>query len=53
MKTPDYAINNYWLNIIILNQEYKYSIKTLIKKFSSKNIEVRPVWRLNHKQKMF
>ena len=40
--------SNYWLNIIkFLNQELQ---KVAIKKFISEEIEVRPIWHLNHLQ---
>ena len=51
---PDYAINNYWLNLIQIDHKiYKKSIHQLLKRFEKNNIQVRPVWFLNHRQKMF
>ena len=51
---PNYANNNHWLNVINVDeQKYGRSIKGLIEKFKANNIEVRPVWMLNHLQKPF
>ena len=51
-RTPNYSINNNWMNILILD-EYKLSRDKLLKIFLKNMIEVRPVWYLNHQQKMF
>jgi len=52
--SPNYANNNYWLNVIHINEEkYGRSINDLNEKFEANNIEVRPVWMLNHLQKPF
>ncbi len=53
VQLPNYAKNNCWLNLLSIHKNYKYSLKQLINKFTSNNIEVRPVWELNHRQKMF
>tara|TARA_Y100001970_G_C14259237_1_gene878295 strand:- start:17264 stop:18415 length:1152 start_codon:yes stop_codon:yes gene_type:complete len=52
-EVPDYASNNCWLNVLSIDKNYKFSLTKLINKFSQNNIEVRPIWFLNHKQKMF
>ncbi len=52
LKPPNYSLNNYWLNILILDN-YKIPRDRLIKIFKKNNIEVRPVWHLNHLQPMF
>ena len=52
--TPQYSTNNNWLNILnIDNKIYKRNINELIILFKKNNIQTRPVWYLNHKQKMY
>ena len=50
---PNYAFNNHWLNILKIDKKYGKSRDQLIKLFSNHDVQVRPVWYLNHKQKMF
>jgi aminotransferase in exopolysaccharide biosynthesis len=50
---PNYAFNNHWLNILKIDKKYGKSRDQLIKLFSNYEVQVRPVWHLNHKQKMF
>ena len=52
-EVPSYSKNNCWLNILIIDKNYKLNLNQLISKFSQNNIEVRPIWFLNHRQKMF
>jgi len=52
-KTPNYASNNHWINLLILDKKYHLSKKSLIKNFFKKDIVVRPVWKPNHLQKPF
>ena len=47
------AQSNNWLNIILINQEYKHLRKKILKKSLDLNIELRPVWSLLHKMKKF
>ena len=48
---PSYASNNFWLNILKIDEKIiTYSKNQLIKKMNENNIECRPVWRLNHLQ---
>ena len=53
-KVPNFASSNYWLNIVEFS---KFSKKSDLQKFVNKmniyNIEVRPIWHLNHMQKQF
>ena len=51
LKNPNYAFNNNWLNVIQIINANKKELKLIINNFLKNNIEVRPVWRLNHKQK--
>ena len=49
---PDYAINNCWMNVVqILSNNLKR--KQIIDKFNKNKIYIRPVWKLNHTQKVF
>lgn len=53
-EIPNYASSNYWLNLVEFKDISKKS--TLLKKinFLKKNqIEVRPIWQLNHLQKKY
>jgi len=49
-KSPEYSINNNWLNLIKVK---KKNISLIIKKLNSKKFQLRPVWHLNHLQKPF
>ena len=54
LNGPDYAINNYWLNILRINKKvFTKNIKNLINEFEKNKIQVRPVWYPNHMQKPF
>ena len=54
LPNPKYAENNYWLNLILIdNHMYHLNKKELMRKFQKQGIEVRPVWYLNHLQKPF
>ena len=49
--TPRYADNNHWINIIKLDEKkYGKGLEKILQKFELNNIQVRPVWRLNHQQ---
>ncbi len=51
---PSYAQNNYWLYALLLNEkEYGRSRDQLLKLFQRSQIEVRPLWQLNHLQKPY
>ena len=53
-EIPNYASSNYWLNLVEFKNISKKS--TLLKKINllKKNqIEVRPIWQLNHLQKKY
>lgn len=54
LKSPSHSNNNYWLNIIQIKKRDKYiNIKNIIKIFKINNIEIRPLWKLNHTQKPY
>jgi perosamine synthetase len=53
-KTPNYAHNNHWLNILkIDNDIYGEDRDKLMKKLEDNDIQTRPVWKLNHQQKPY
>ena len=54
LSCPEYAKNNHWLNILNIDEKiYHKSKKKLIKEFLDNNIQVRPIWHLNHLQKPY
>ena len=54
VKTPKYAKNNYWLNILnIDNRIIKKSALRIINELEQHTIQTRPIWYLNHLQKPF
>ena len=54
LHSPSYALNNNWMNIMILNKKLNLKDKNEYIKFAEKNyIQIRPVWKLNHLQKQF
>ncbi len=52
-NTPDYSINNHWINILRIKPNFKIKMTQMLKYLISNKVEVRPVWHLNHLQKMF
>jgi len=51
---PDYASNNYWINILKINSEiYDEDPEALMERLARKGIQTRPVWALNHLQKPY
>ncbi len=51
---PEYAENNYWLNILSINKkEYPWDPILLMQKLENEKIQTRPVWHLNHLQKPY
>ena len=54
LKSPKYAKNNYWMNILtIKNLKNDNKAKKLLKKFLKNKIESRYIWKLNHTQKPY
>ena len=54
MRVPDYAKNNHWLSILKIDLErYDKTLGQLQKILISKNIQTRPIWKLNHTQLPF
>ena len=51
---PGYARNNHWMYALQINKKkYGRSKDELIRLFNRENIEVRPLWYLNHLQKPY
>ena len=50
---PDYANNKYWMNVVQFKKKNNKGLNKVFFKFKKKNIEVRPVWKLNHTQRKF
>ena len=54
ISVPDYAQNNHWLSILRIDlRKYDKTLNQLQKIFLSKNIQTRPIWKLNHLQLPF
>ncbi|MBF89503.1 MAG: aminotransferase DegT [Candidatus Marinimicrobia bacterium] len=54
VESPEYADNNYWLNLLQINHErYGLDRDGLITRLEKNGIQSRPVWRLNHLQKPY
>ncbi len=53
MKSPNYAKNNYWINILNLNNKKKTYLEKVLRNLKQKKIEVRKIWLPNHLQKPF
>jgi len=52
--SPIHAESNYWLNIAFIEfKKFKISKKILMEKMNKKNIQIRPIWKLNHTQKPY
>ena len=51
-KTPNYAFNNHWMNLIQIKKNFKKDIKKILSKLLKKKFW-RPVWKLNHTQRKF
>jgi perosamine synthetase len=53
-STPDYSINNHWLNSISIDQrKLDKNCDTLISMYQSNKIQTRPIWYPNHLQKPY
>ena len=51
---PKYASSNYWLNILEINKKInKTGFKKIVSDLKKLKIEVRPIWKPNHLQKMY
>jgi perosamine synthetase len=53
-KTPNYAYNNHWLNLLQIDQKnYGEDRESLMARLENNGIQTRPVWKLNHLQKPY
>jgi dTDP-4-amino-4,6-dideoxygalactose transaminase len=53
-NTPDYANSNYWFYCLRIDRDiYGMDREELMNRLSSKKIQTRPVWYLNHIQKPY
>ena len=50
-QNPSYSDNNYWINVIQFKKNI--NLKRIVNHFEKNNIQVRPIWKLNHTQKIF
>ena len=54
LKNEKCSKSNYWINILKINDKNVIQKKNkFLKYLNSKNIQVRPIWQLNHKQKPY
>jgi len=52
-EEPSYAKSNYWLNVIILDKDFKNERDNILDATNSNGLMTRPVWALLNKQSMF
>ena len=53
-KSPDYADNNHWMNLLQIDSGiYRKDREELMKRLEENGIQTRPVWKLNHDQKPY
>ena len=51
---PDYAENNYWMNLLQIDKEiYGSGREEIMDRLNQKGIQTRPVWALNHLQRPY
>ena len=53
LNPPYYSQSNYWINILKINKNFKYSKNFLLKKLNLNNIHARSIWFPNHLQKPY
>lgn len=53
-EVPDYAHNNHWLNIMMIDeQSYGMNREETMARLEQVGIQTRPIWHLNHLQKPY
>ncbi len=52
-KEPDFARSNYWLNLLLLDEEYATYRDVILESSHNLGIKVRPAWTLLHKLPMY
>lgn len=50
---PDFARSNYWLNVLILDEEFVYERNNLLESTNNAGIMTRPLWTPIHKLNMY
>ena len=50
---PDFARSNYWLNVLILDEEFARERDNLLESTNNAGIMTRPLWTLMHKLSMY
>lgn len=50
---PDFARSNYWLNVLILDEEFACERDNLLELTNTAGIMTRPLWTLMHKLSMY
>ena len=54
VKSPSYASNNHWLNLVHIDSDlHGENGEEIMKRLERSGIQTRPVWVLNHRQKPF
>jgi perosamine synthetase len=54
LDVPAYCDSNYWFySVLIAPEQYGMGRDELLKKFMARNIQARPIWKLNHTQKPY
>lgn len=52
-QEADYATSNYWLNVLLLDEEYSKERDRLLELTHQQGIMTRPAWTLMHKLPMY
>lgn len=50
---PEFALSNYWLNVLLLDQEQAFQRENILRETSAQGIMTRPVWTSMAKLPMF
>lgn len=52
-EVPSYARSNYWFYCLQIDKSYGTNIDELLRYLADNDIQVRPIWKLNHMQKPY
>ena len=52
-QEPEFAKSNYWLNVLLLDEEHSHHLESILKLCISEGLMVRPAWVLLNKLPMF
>jgi perosamine synthetase len=52
-KEPEYARSNYWLNVLILDEEYSHHLESILELCNGEGVMTRPAWKLLNELPMF